>query len=232
MALVELPIFKTAYEQALESRVKSNISRYSGKIQTPWALGDPSETCVFAGYRVPNNLDQILDPLKDDFTNAVALHRALIHLTPKDASRAMSEAGKVLVTTINATSSVRPQAARAASIRACTAARFKRSSERRDDSLATASTPEDSTLSSSRRSRGTTGSTRCRPWCRSAGARIRSRRCRYSATEPNWPPSRPHAVRQCPASRPSSVLPTHTFRQRLARMPAAAQLAQELHRAG
>jgi len=87
MTLVELPIFKTSHEATLASHVKSNIDRYSRK--APWAVGDALKTCALTGYKVPDNLGEILDPLEDDLDNAIALHQALIHLTPKDASNPM-----------------------------------------------------------------------------------------------------------------------------------------------
>jgi len=87
MALVELPVFKTTHEAMLASHVKINIDRYSRK--TTWAAGDPLKACVLTGYKIPSNLGEILDPEKDDLANAIALHQALIHLSPKDASNPM-----------------------------------------------------------------------------------------------------------------------------------------------
>jgi hypothetical protein len=81
----ELPIFTTAHEASLASRVKDNRDRYVQK--SSWAAGNPSKTCILSGIMVPENSGSILDPSpQKDAENAIKLHKAL-NLTPREASR-------------------------------------------------------------------------------------------------------------------------------------------------
>lgn len=90
--MVDVKVFRAAHESQLAEDAKSKASRYERR--RPWATGrNESTTCIDSGYEIPEDLHERLKlPTADDnydIANAIILHKALSHLSRREASDPM-----------------------------------------------------------------------------------------------------------------------------------------------